>query len=500
MSTAGPLVVVGDALLDCDLDGQVSRLSPDAPVPVLEDAAPAWRPGGAALAALLAAAAGEAPVVLVAPLGDDEASATVRALLEPHVTVVSLPLTGSLAEKTRFRVGGRTLLRTDQGGGSAGPAGAEATEAIAAAGAVLVSDYGRGITADERIRAVLSRLAGRIPLVWDPHPKGATPVPHTRLVTPNYAEAVAAAGLPAAAGQQLLRSATAAAGQLSRSWEANAVAVTLGEHGAVLVQGDAAPLVVPAPRLTVTDPCGAGDRFAAAAAAALRHGALTSEAVTAATSAASSFLAAGGARLYSSPARTAAVTLPARPGAGQPGTTVGRGPHQDASELAGRIRAAGGTVVATGGCFDLLHAGHVSLLQAARSLGDCLIVCLNSDDSVRRLKGEGRPLNREADRVDVLAALGCVDAVTVFGEDTPCAVLERIRPDIWVKGGDYDGRDLPEAALLQDWGAVAVTVPYLSGRSTTRLHQASVDRPGVDRAGVDRASSDGARLDGADRS
>jgi rfaE bifunctional protein nucleotidyltransferase chain/domain len=137
-------------------------------------------------------------------------------------------------------------------------------------------------------------------------------------------------------------------------------------------------------------------------------------------------------------------------------------------------------VVATGGCFDLLHAGHVSLLQAARSLGDCLIVCLNSDASVRRLKGDGRPLNHIADRVSVLAALGCVDAVAVFGEDTPCAVLDRIRPDIWVKGGDYDGRDLPEAAVLEKWGGMAVTVPYLDGRSTTRLHTAILDGAGRD--------------------
>jgi D-beta-D-heptose 7-phosphate kinase/D-beta-D-heptose 1-phosphate adenosyltransferase len=486
MSTAGPLIVVGDALLDCDMDGQVSRLCPDAPVPVLEDAAPTWRPGGAALAALLAAIEG-IPVVLVAPLGDDEASATVRALLEPHVTVIGLPLTGPLAEKTRFRAGGRTLLRTDRAGGSAGsgagPAGAEAAEAIAAAGAILVSDYGRGVTADEGIRAALSRQANRIPLVWDPHPRGAGPVPHTRLVTPNYAEAVAAAGQPAAAGQQLLRSAAAAAGQLSRSWEANAVVVTLGEYGSVLVQGGANPLVVPAERLAVTDTCGAGDRFAAAAAAALREGALTSEAVTVATAAASSYLAAGGAELYGSPIRTVAVTLPPRAGTGKAaGAPTGRRPAQDAVELARRIRSAGGTVVATGGCFDLLHAGHVSLLQAARSLGDCLIVCLNSDASVHGLKGDGRPLNHAADRINVLAALGCVDAITVFSEDTPCAVLERIRPDIWVKGGDYDGRDLPEAALLEDWGGVAVTVPYLSGRSTTRLHAATLHAATLDEA------------------
>lgn len=480
MTSAGPLVVVGDALLDCDLDGQVSRLCPEAPVPVLEEAVPAWRPGGAALAALLAATE-EIPVVLIAPLGDDEASATVRALLGPHVTVVGLPLAGPLEEKTRFRAGGRTLLRADRGGGTAGPAGAEAAEAIAAAGAVLVSDYGRGITADDGIRAALSRLAKRVPLAWDPHPRGSRPVPHARLVTPNYAEAAAAAGQPAAPGRHLLRSAAAAAGQLSRSWEANAVAVTIGERGSVLVQGGAGPLVVPAEPLAVTDTCGAGDRFAAAAAASLRRGALTSEAVTVATAAASSYLATGGARRYSSPSRTGPVTLPPRAGRAKGAAApAGRRPGQDATELARRVRAAGGTVVATGGCFDLLHAGHVSLLQSARSLGDCLIVCLNSDDSVRRLKGDGRPLNHAADRIDVLAALGCVDAVTVFSEDTPCAVLDRIRPDIWVKGGDYDGRDLPEAALLKDWGGVAVTVPYLSGRSTTRLHAAAMaaaDRP-----------------------
>ena len=480
MSTAGPLVVVGDALLDCDIDGQVSRLCPDAPVPVLEDTAQTWRPGGAALAALLAATE-EIPVILVAPLGDDEASATVRSLLEPHVTVVGLPLTGPLPEKTRFRADGRTLLRADRAGGTAGPAGAGAAEAIAAAGTVLVSDYGRGVSADERIRAALASQAKRVPLVWDPHPKGTRPVPRARLVTPNYAEAVAAAGQPAVPGHQLLRSAAAAAQQLSRAWQADAVAVTLGEGGSVLVQGSTGPLVVPAEPLAVTDTCGAGDRFAAAAAAVLRQGALTSEAVTVATAAASSYLAAGGAGLYGSPTRSAAVTLAPPAGTGKAaGAGRARRPDQDAAELARQVRAAGGTVVATGGCFDLLHAGHVSLLQAARSLGDCLIVCLNSDASVHRLKGAGRPLNHAADRAAVLAALGCVDAISVFSEGTPCAALDRIRPDIWVKGGDYDGRELPEAALLENWGGVAVTVPYLGGRSTTRLHAAQVD--GADRA------------------
>jgi rfaE bifunctional protein nucleotidyltransferase chain/domain/rfaE bifunctional protein kinase chain/domain len=488
--TAGPLVVVGDALLDRDVDGQVRRLCPDAPAPVLEDQAPACRPGGAALAALMAARDG-VPVVLVAPLGEDDASSTVLGLLASAVTVVRLPLDGSLPEKTRFRAGGRTLLRADRGDGTAGAPGAgshDAADAIASAAAVLVCDYGRGVTADPEVRAALARQAGRVPLVWDPHPRGAPPVPHARLVTPNYAEA---AGVTGMAGPPTVAAAAAAARDLGERWPVDAVAVTVAEHGAVLVQGGTGPLVVPAERQTVTDPCGAGDRFAAAAAVALRAGALTSEAVTSAVAAASRYLADGGVARYSTPEKsfkplqshehqkTSAVSgidAAPRPGPAQvAGPRAGEGPI----ELARRVRAAGGTVVATGGCFDLLHAGHVSLLETARSLGDCLIVCLNSDSSVRRLKGDGRPLNHAADRAAVLAALGSVDAIAVFEEDTPCAVLDRLRPDIWVKGGDYDGRELPEAALLETWGGVAVTVPYLSGRSTTRLAEAARDDAGL---------------------
>ena len=134
------------------------------------------------------------------------------------------------------------------------------------------------------------------------------------------------------------------------------------------------------------------------------------------------------------------------------------------------MRARGGTVVATGGCFDLLHAGHVRTLAAARELGDCLIVCMNSDRSVRRLKGTGRPINTEADRLEVLTSLSSVDAVTVFDEDTPEAVLNELRPDVWVKGGDYPDPDaLPETRLLRVWGGRTVLVPEHPGRSTSRL-------------------------------
>jgi rfaE bifunctional protein nucleotidyltransferase chain/domain len=140
------------------------------------------------------------------------------------------------------------------------------------------------------------------------------------------------------------------------------------------------------------------------------------------------------------------------------------------------VRARGGTVVATGGCFDLVHAGHIALLRAARQLGDCLVVCLNSDASVRRLKGAGRPLVAEDDRAAVLAALGCVDAVAVFDERTPEGVLERLRPDVFAKGGDYALAELPEARALAAWGGQAVVLPYLEGRSTSGLLQEVVRR------------------------
>jgi D-beta-D-heptose 7-phosphate kinase / D-beta-D-heptose 1-phosphate adenosyltransferase len=270
-------------------------------------------------------------------------------------------------------------------------------------------------------------------------------VPGARVVTPNRAEA----GLAENAG---LAAVTERAKRLAAEWSAAGVAVTLGARGAVLVEGDGPPLAVPAPPAGQGDPCGAGDRFAATTAAFLADGALPSEAVTAGVRAASAFVAAGAAG-----ALRTAVQPPA--------------PTDDPFALAESVRAAGGTVVATGGCFDLLHAGHVSVLEAARALGDCLIVCLNSDASVRRLKGPGRPLQNQADRARVLQALGCVDGLAVFDEDTPEAVLDRLRPDVWAKGADYRLGHLPEAALVSTWGGQAVVLPYLDGRSTTRLVQ-----------------------------
>jgi len=458
------VVVLGDALLDRDVDGTVERICPDAPVPVLDERQVIDRPGGAALAATLAARQG-ASVVLVSALGDDEAGATLRRLLHAEgVDLVDLGLVAATPEKVRLRADGHSLLRLDRGG----PPGVEgrrienAVAALDGADAVLVSDYGRGLSALSDLRRPLAD--SRAPVVWDPHPRGARPVPGTTVATPNRDELrrvvaddpTAQRGVGSrnsdlhadrveAAGDGLADTA-ARARRLVESWQVGAVAVTMGSAGVLLARAEGAPLVVPVPPVDGGDPCGAGDCFAATTAVALASGAVLSEAIERAAVAASAFVGDGGAAALFASGPGAEALLP---------PTAFIGPA--------------GVVVATGGCFDLLHAGHVSLLQAARRLGDRLVVLLNSDRSVARLKGADRPLQPEGDRREVLLALECVDDVVIFDEDTPVAALELLRPHVFVKGGDYAGRDLPETPVLRSWGGETVTVPYLGGRSTTRL-------------------------------
>jgi rfaE bifunctional protein nucleotidyltransferase chain/domain/rfaE bifunctional protein kinase chain/domain len=454
------VVVVGDVLLDVDLDGSAERLSPDAPVPVVHGVAEHARPGGAGLAATLAASvAGGEEVVLIAPVGDDPHTSRLRAMLEDAgVRLVALAAEGSTVRKTRVRAEGQTLVRIDHGDARAaqGPLDPLATTALAGAAIVLVSDYGRGTAAHPEIR----RLLGAVPsVVWDPHPRGAPPVPGARLVTPNLAEArhfattlnVAASGTPAS-GAPVSASHTTVAGWaagLVRAWRASGVAVTMGSRGALLSVGEDVPSLLPAPATAVGgDTCGAGDCFAVGAAMSLRNGGLLTEAVAEGVRLATAFVTGDDLR---------------RNGA------AFEGGLPDPLDVVRRTRERGGTVVATGGCFDLVHAGHVELLRQARALGDCLVVCLNSDASVRGLKGEGRPVVGEADRRRVLAALDSVDAVLIFEESTPMKAIETIRPDLWVKGGDYARTDLPEASVVRRYGGEVVLLPYLAGTSTTRI-------------------------------
>lgn len=460
----GPLVVVGDSFLDVDVEGEATRLCPDAPVPVLDLGSRRRRPGGAGLAALLAAADG-AEVVLVTALGHDDDAETLSNLLADHVRVVPLPLAGTTVSKTRFAASEVPLLRVDAGTGRAAdaPLVPAVREALREAGAVLVADYGLGVTSVVELRSELESAAQRIPVVWDPHPRGSDPVPGCRLVTPNQGEAAHFGGGddPAGSGDRLLT-----------RWGADAVAVTVGARGAVVTQRSTdarRPLssIVGVPPGTNRahsgppsgrriDTCGAGDRFAAAAALGLREGANIQTAVAEAVAAASRFV-------WNGAAGSVGVSVQ------DDGAYGGGSRALDAFSLADRVRRLGGRLVATGGCFDLVHPGHIELLEAARALGDALVVCLNSDASVRRAKGPERPLVGQVDRTRVLQALGAVDAVAVFEEDTPAEILAILRPDVWVKGGDYEGQSLPEAEVVQSYGGQVALVPLAPGYSTTSL-------------------------------
>ncbi len=481
----GPVVVVGDTLLDRDVEGMVNRLCPDSPAPVLDEMAHVDRPGGAGLAAIFAALHG-AEVVLVTALADDAGGARLGVLLAAAgVQVYPLPLAGATPEKIRLRAGGRVLLRHDRGGGASEPGEpAEAVlRAIERASVLLVSDYGRGVARQPALRVAMA--ASRAPLVWDPHPRGPAAVPGVHLVTPNEAEVRELVEVPAAATR--LATANEGAERLRQRWRAGAVAVTLGADGALLSHAGSTPLMVPAPFAAEGDTCGAGDRFAATAGLALARGAVVSEAVQEAVADASAYVAEGGvATALPMPVRRAPQAVHAAVAGDRVGVAA-------AAAVVARVRAAGGTVVATGGCFDLLHAGHVATLQAARQLGDCLVVCLNSDASVSGLKGPGRPVMRQDDRSRLLAALSCVDAVMIFDEPTPAAALSWLRPDVWVKGGDYatgggDGDALPEAEILRRWGGHTVVVPYLDGRSTSKMIAATAGRGNAEVAGAGRAA------------
>ena len=451
----GPrVVVVGDVLLDRDLFGHIERIAPDAPVPVVDLEAVRESPGGAGLTALLCAASGVS-VTLVAPIAVDDAGTRLRARLSDEVELVALPHTGETRSKTRVRSAGQSLLRLDDGGPGA-PFDVpvkSVRDALRSADVVLVSDYGAGTTSNPALRELLSEAALRCTVVWDPHPRGAAPVDGVALVTPNLAEARSAAGLlglSASAPPDVL------AESLRAGWRSRGVCVTAGSHGAYLAPAASEPMFVPAPAVSGGDPCGAGDRFSASAAVALARGAVLSEAVQHAVADASAWVAAGGAEGF----RRRNDDSSPRPGGKRDATL---------DEVVARVRASGGTLVATGGCFDILHAGHVACLDAARRLGDALVVLVNSDESVRRLKGPGRPSVAAEDRMQVLGALASVDAVALFTEDDPRAALDRLRPDVWVKGGDYDTALMPEADLVRSWGGRIVLLPYVDGRSTSSI-------------------------------
>lgn len=448
------LVIVGDVLADCDWCGEVTRVSPEAPVPVLSAVSRQWRPGGAGLAAILAAHDG-CEVTLVTAIGADEPGLRILSdLTEAGVSVIDLGIEAPTPVKIRMRARGQTLVMVDDSD-PAVPVGdppPEVAHALVEAQGVLVADYGRGVAAQPRLRVLLATVARRVPVVWDPHRHGPAPTDGVSVIVPNAEEADLLTAEDGAAGD--LDSDVRRARSLRSRWRCQYAVVTRGADGAVLVGADTDPAhVFPAPRREQGDTCGAGDRFAVRLLGELIGNRTMSTAVQRAVTAAADYVAGQ---------RATAGNHPRPDGAG------------DGFAVADRVHAAGGRVVATGGCFDVLHDGHRQLLEAARAMGDCLIVLLNSDASVANLKGPNRPLVPQAQRAAMLTAFSFVDAVLVFDEDTPAALLERLRPHVWVKGGDYGATELPETAVVQRHGGQVVVGPYLEGVSTSELIERAV--------------------------
>jgi D-beta-D-heptose 7-phosphate kinase/D-beta-D-heptose 1-phosphate adenosyltransferase len=258
------IVVVGDVLLDVDLDGTATRLCPDAPVPVVDIATVSARAGGAGLVARMLANDGH-QVCLVTALGSDAPGRRLREELQ-GITVVAGPSGAPTPVKTRLRAGGHPVARFDEGCRGRPEPGvtAEMLQAVEEARALVVADYGRGLTSHPGLRAMIGRLARSVPVIWDPHPAGADPVPGVAVVTPNHFEARTAAAAVAPDGRAPSAGAAGVAAALLKHWQSNAVLVTQGGEGATLVHASSTtPVRLPAPPTTVADSCGAGDRLAA---------------------------------------------------------------------------------------------------------------------------------------------------------------------------------------------------------------------------------------------
>jgi D-beta-D-heptose 7-phosphate kinase/D-beta-D-heptose 1-phosphate adenosyltransferase len=467
-----PVVVVGDVLLDNWRFTRPERLCREAPVPVVTLRQQTDSAGGAGNTAVNLAALGARPV-LVAPVGDDGAGQRVRACLADagvadHIVTVPGWRT---CTKRRIMAGDQLVLCEEQGHQPAPlpPAAVDylldrMDEVTAGTGAgagpvLVVCDYGRGAL-DHRVGDWLACHRDRFAMVaLDAH--DLAPWAHLTpdIVTPSYLEAVELLRL--APGPDRSGVILDHARDLLTSTNAAVAAVTLDTAGAVVVTADGRSYRTGTRSAPANHTVGAGDAYLAAMTLALAAGAEVSVAAELAQLAATATVAGTGTCVCSRQALLDAA-----------GTDRRSGRVVDAAELSGivsRHRGRGDRIVFTNGCFDVLHRGHVGYLAEGRQLGDVLIVAVNSDASVRRLKGPERPVNRIEDRIAVLAALSCVDYVVVFDDDSPAALIEAVRPDLYVKGGDYHPDTVPEAPLVRRLGGEVRTLTYLPDRSTSAL-------------------------------
>jgi len=454
------VLVVGDVMLDRYLFGGTSRISPEAPVPVVHVRQHDDRAGGAANVAANLARLGVATSLLGIVGDDDEAGALLAALHGSHVECNLTTVSGwPTITKTRVQSRGQQLIRLDRE--EPVPSGSEMLTAalrkrLGSVNAVVLSDYGKGSLADVQNMIDACNDAG-VPVFVDPKGRDFGKYRGASLMTPNQAEFEAVVGPCTDDGDMVAR-----ARALLDSLELAALLVTRSEKGMLLVERDEEPIFLSARALEVFDVTGAGDTVIAVLAGALAAGENLAAAAALANLAAG--LVVGKIGVASVSPSELRVALHRR---GQGGR--GLVSEEELVPLVEEARSRGEKVVMTNGCFDVLHAGHVAYLEEAKSLGDRLIVAINDDDSVRRLKGSSRPINRLEDRMLVLAGLAAVDWVVPFAEDTPERVIGRILPDILVKGGDYKAEEIAGArSVLADGGEVRI-LAFREGHSSSRI-------------------------------
>jgi D-beta-D-heptose 7-phosphate kinase/D-beta-D-heptose 1-phosphate adenosyltransferase len=461
------IMVVGDVMLDRYWTGSTNRISPEAPVPVVRIAGTEDRAGGAANVAANAVAVGAA-VTLVGLIGDDAdgdrlqeccAAAGIEARLQRAAERTTVKLRVLAQHHQLLRLDFETIPVTER---------LVVTPEIAAlvpqTGAVVLSDYAKGALLNPANWIELARHHGK-PVIVDPKSRDFGRYAGADLITPNSAEFEAVVGHCDSEAELAARGRA-----LCRAHGLGAVLVTRGERGMSLVRADGEPLHLSAQARDVFDVTGAGDTVCAIVASALAAGSDLATATMLANAAAGLVVGKLGTAVVSNAELKAAVSPEHHP---VPAILDER---QLLEEVAA-ARARGERIVMTNGCFDIVHAGHVRYLEQSAALGDRLLIAVNSDASVRRLKGPTRPVNSLRQRLEVLAGLRAVDWVVPFDEDTPQRLIAALGPDVLVKGGDYRIADIAGAEDVLRRGGRVLTLPYHDGLSTTRIIDAARKRP-----------------------
>jgi len=460
------ILCIGDVMLDHYVYGQVERVSPEAPIPVLRVDRETQTLGGAGNVVRNLQALG-AHACLISVLGNDAAGREVNKLLAASGSIESHMLVEKGRQttvKTRYIAATQQMLRADRE--SVAPIGAYVRadllrlveQALAEHQIVIVSDYAKGVLSDGVAAAAIAaaRAAGK-PVVVDPKGTNYSAYRGATIIKPNRRELALATGLPVGTEVETV----VAARRLMASCDFAAVLVSLSQDGMMLVEADGGVHPLAAAAREVFDVSGAGDTVIATLAATLAAGMSLLDAARLANIAAGIVVGKIGTAVTHAAELIEALTQSDQATGGK----VQKLPL--ALELIERWRLRGLKIGFTNGCFDILHPGHVSLLAQARATCDRLIVGLNSDDSVRRLKGQSRPVQSEAARAAVLASLASVDLVVVFAEDTPMKLLEAIRPDVLIKGADYKVEEVVGADLVRSYGGQVVLAELLAGHSTT---------------------------------